>query len=285
MQQPLVSLTNATVGAAIDRLDFKHQPDQGRAAINDWVAQSTEKRIQDLMPPGSVDDATRLVITNAIYFLGKWQSSFASEATSPQPFHLTSASSHAVPTMHARIHDVRYGVTDGVKLLDLPFKGGALAMMLVLPDEVEGLGAVEGRLSEAKLTAWIGAMRGGAEVQVSLPRFEINPAESLELGSALKELGMPRAFDRKTADLTGLATPGPDENLYISEVLHKAMVKVDEAGTEAAAATAVVVAVAPSVAPSSPFTFNVDHPFLFFLRHVDSGIVLFMGRVRDPSAR
>lgn len=178
---------------------------------------------------------------------------------------------------------LRFAATDGVKLLELPYVGGDVAMTFVLPDAEAGLEAVEARLSPATLAAWLGALRR-EQVMVSLPKFEIDPASSLALADLLKALGMPLAFDRGKADFTGIADPpSPADRLFISQVFHKAFVKLDEKGTEAAAATAVVMARAGSAPPTNLAEFKADHPFLFLLRHVPSGTILFMGRVSDPA--
>jgi serpin B len=277
--------TRTVFGAPLEGLDFKHAADASRVHINDWVASQTQKRITDLLPAGSLDAETRLVLTNAIYFLGDWQSPFENNATAPAAFHVTPASSKQVPTMN-QVGHFRFAATDGVKLLEMPYVGGELAMTLVLPDAPAGLEAVEQRLSPEVVTKWSAALEP-QRVIVALPRFEIDPAASLSLGGTLQALGMRLAFDPDKADFTGIANPpSPADRLYISKVFHKAFVKLDEKGTEAAAATAVVMARAGSAAPSKPpAEWRGDHPFLFLLRHVKSGAILFMGRVSDPALK
>jgi serpin B len=185
-----------------------------------------------------------------------------------------------------QVETFKLAVTDGVKLLEMPYQGGELAMTLVLPDAIDGLDAVEKRLTQAALDGWIGALRP-ERVIVALPKFEIDPPEPLSLGETLKALGMPLAFDRDKANFTGIANPPrPEDRLYIGKVFHKAFVKLDEKGTEAAAATAVVMPRALGAPPSrQPPEFRADHPFLFFLRDTQSGTILFMGRVSDPAAK
>jgi len=284
LQPPFLALTGRTLGASLERLDFAHDPEASRVTVNDWIAKATEERIQDLIPAGGVSAETTLALTNAIYFMGKWASPFRAESTSPAPFLLNGGASKEVPTMRQGAW-LRFAATDGVKVLDMPFVGGALAMTLVLPDAVAGLGDTEARLSPALLASWVSAMKP-VTVDVALPKFEINPAASLALADTLKAMGMGLAFDAARADLTGLATPPPGKRLVISDVFHKAMVKVDEAGTEAAAATAVIVVEKASAAePERGAEFHADHPFLFLLRHVASGAILFMGRVDDPSSK
>jgi serpin B len=275
----------AAFGAPLEPLDFAASPDAARGIINTWVAQQTQDRIKDLIPPGGVDVQTRLVLTNAIYFLGDWAHPFKKETTSPAAFFTTGTDQKDVPTMH-QTASFRYASTDGVALLEMPYQGGDVAMTLVLPAAVDGLGAVEARLTPAALDAWIGAL-APTNVIVSLPKIEIDPTRSLSLGDLLSALGMPLAFDAGRADFTGMTTSAaPGDRLYLSRVFHKAFVKVDEKGTEAAAATAVVMApraVIRQVQP--PPEFKADHPFLFFLRDLRSGAILFMGRVSDPAAK
>ena len=284
-EQAYLDRTKAAFGAPLEGLDFKRAADASRKHINDWIAKQTQDRIKDRIPAKALDADTRLVLTNAIYFLGDWMEPFKKEATRPAPFQVTATAAKDVPTMSQTAH-FRFAATDGVKLLELPYQGGEVAMLFVLPDAPAGLDAVEKRLSPEALDRWIGAMAHD-RVNVALPKFEINPAQSLSLGDTLQALGMPLAFDRAKADFTGIANPpSPADRLYISKVFHKAFVKLDENGTEAAAATAVGMSTVGSAAPSKPPSkFKADHPFLFVLRHVKSGAILFMGRVSDPSAK
>jgi serpin B len=271
--------TKTTFGAPIETVDFRHDADASRQHINAWIAASTQERIKDLFPPKSLDVNTCLVLANAIYFLGDWSVPFLKPSTAATPFHLTSAESHDVPTMH-QADQFRFAATDGVKLLEMPYEGGALAMTLVLPDQVDGLDAVEARLSPAILDSWFGALVAD-RVDIALPKFEIDPAASLALGDTLEALGMPFAFNPNKADFTGIATP----SLYIDKVFHKAFVKLDEKRTEAVAATGVAGSYKRSGPPKPKAEFHADHPFLFFLRDVRSGMILFMGRVSDPTAK
>jgi len=226
-----------------------------------------------------VNATTRLVLANAIYFLGIWGDPFPKRLTAAAPFHLTASESHDVPMMH-QAELFRFAVTDGVKVLEMFYKGLALAMTLVLPDQKGGLDAVEARLSPATLDAWFGALAAD-RVDVALPRFEVDPAGSLALQPTLEALGMPLAFNPNNADFTGITTP----SLSIDNVFHKAFVKLDEDGTEAAAATAVVAHTRRLGPPPPKVEFHADHPFLFFLRDVRSGMILFMGRVSDPTGK
>lgn len=276
--------TTAAFGAPIELLDFKTAPEPARVHINQWVESKTEKRIQDLIPPGAVKPDTRLVLVNAIYFLGNWAYPFEHESTHPAPFHLTASATKDVPTMN-RTGGFGIAQQDGVTALEIPYKGGEMSMMLLVPDAIDGLAKVESTLDTKKLDALVSAMKN-ERVWVALPKFEVNPAGSLALGETLKAMGMPLAFDRQRADFTGIANPpDPDDRLVIAEVFHKGFVKVDEKGTEAAAATAVMAIRAGSMAQAPPRQLKVDRPFLFLIRDNASGLVVFLGRVSDPSQR
>lgn len=281
-EKPYLDRIQRSLGAPLEPLDFRGAPEAARGRINGWVAGQTNNRITGLIPPSGVDGNTRLVLTNAIYFLGEWATQFKKDLTRPEPFFSTPGAPHDVPTMHVHDH-FRFAATDGVSILEMAYQGGALAMTFVLPDAVDGLGAVEARLSPAVFDAWMAAA-GPSEVVVSLPKLSMAPAEPLSLAPLLSELGMPLAFGGE-ADLTAIANPpNPSERLFVANVYHKAFLELDEKGTEAAAATAVAVAAAPAAAPPVS-VFKADHPFLFFLRDTRSGLVLFMGRVTDPGEK
>jgi len=272
--------TKTAYGAPLEATDFKNAFEPARGRINGWVEEQTEKRIKDLLPVGALDNQTRLVLVNAIYFLADWADQFEKNATRDEPFNVSAAAPKKTPTMH-RTGQMRLAQADGVKVLELPYKGGDTAMMVVLPDRADGLAAVEQSLSAAKLEAWTRAL-APENVALSLPRFEVSPP-TLEMGAKLVELGMPNAFDRDKADFTGIANPSdPRDRLKIDKVFHKAFVKVDEKGTEAAAATAVVMARGGGPPPKA-LEFRADHPFLFFITDKTTGLVLFIGRVADPT--
>lgn len=282
LEPAFVEKTREAFGAPVEPLDFKRAPEPARAHINGWVEGRTEHRIKDLIPLGGVKPDTRLVLVNAIYFLGDWATPFEHEATHPAPFHLTASESRDVPTMN-RTDRFRIGQKDGVTALEIPYKGGELSMMLLVPDGIEGLAAVEGALEARKLDALVSAMKE-ERVRLALPKFEVNPGASLPLGEDLKALGMPLAFDLNQADFTGIANPpDPADRLVIGEVFHKGFVRVDEKGTEAAAATAVMMLRTGSAMREPPRQLKVDRPFLFLIRDNASGFVLFLGRVSDPS--
>jgi serpin B len=274
--------TRAAFGAALEPVDFKRATEGARLLINGWVEEKTEKRIRNLVPPGGVDRDTRLVLVNAIYFLGDWAEPFAKEATHPAPFSISASGKKDVPTMHA-VESFRFVAKDALKAVELPYKGGQMSMLVVLPDAVDGLAALEASLTGERLDG-IARSLAATRVHVSLPKFEVDPPGSLALGEVLRSLGMTDAFSPAQADFTAIADPpDPRDRLFLSEVFHKAFVKVDEKGTEAAAATAVVMQRA-AAALARPAEFKADHPFLFFIRDNASGMVLFMGRVSDPGS-
>lgn len=280
-EQPFLDSTKSAFGAGLDPVDFKVGYEAARGKINAWVEQQTEQRIKDLLPAGALEAQTRLVLVNAIYFLADWENPFEKNATYDEEF--SGTTKKKVPTMH-RSGNYALAQVDQLKVLELPYGGSDLSMLVVLPDSKTGLGAVEKSLSAAKLEAWTKAL-ASVRVDVSLPRFEVSPP-SMPLGDELKAMGMPLAFDRKKADFTKMGNPpNPEEQLFIQKVFHKAFVKVDEKGTEAAAATAVVMGAKGGGAPQKSVEFRADHPFLFFVVDKPSGLVLFMGRVTDPAGK
>jgi serpin B len=281
-EQPYLDLTKNAFDAPLERMDFKGATDPSRVAINKWVEQKTEQRIKDLLPAAALDSDTRLVLVNAIYFLADWANQFEKERTSDKPFEVDAKTKKNVPTMFEKAH-FGYAAQDGVKIVQLPYKNDEASMFVVLPDKKDGLADVERGLTKAKLDAWTKAVKS-QDVELSLPRFEI-ATPSMQLAAELSALGMPDAFDKDKADFTAIANPPKKaDRLYIAKVFHKAFVKVDEKGTEAAAATAVVMAKGGGM-PQKGIEMVVDHPFLFFIVDKQSGLVLFMGRVVDPSTK
>jgi serpin B len=273
----------AAFGAPAERVDFSHAPEAARGGINAWVAQQTADKIKDLLPSGSVTPDTRLALVNAIYLLAAWEHPFAEAATRKEPFYVGGTTARDVPTMHL-VETMGYAEAPGLKVLNLPYEGGALMMTVLLPDERHGLAALEERIDATRLASWAGAAKA-QRVSVALPKFKIDPTQPIRLKDELTRLGMPLAFDRRRADFTGIAAPPrPDDRLLISEVFHKAFVSVDEKGTEAAAATAVVMMrAAGMMRQDEPRPFVADHPFLFLIRDGKTGLVLFLGRVVDPA--
>ena len=280
VEDSFVRLTGQRYGAPLERLDFVGAPDPSRLTINQWVEQRTEDRIADLLPRGSISPLTRMVLANAIYFKGTWQTQFAPSDTLPRRFQVDGRTEVDVPAMTLQGRFAWANHPDGVRVLEMPYAGGDLSMVFVLPAERTGaaaLPAAEAQLSQASLSRWRSALQE-VEVQVQIPRFRMEPPTA-RLSDHLEALGMPLAFDAQ-ADFGGIATlPG---GLYISEVYHKAFIEVNEEGTEAAAATAVVMVTRSARPRPEPPRFIADHPFLFLLMDRQTGAVLFLGRVSDP---
>ena len=250
------------------------------------MEQKTEKRIVDLVPQGGLDATTRLVLVNAVYFLADWEHPFDKASTREAPFMLSAAKEVNTPTMR----DTRmfnYAEVGDTKLIELSYKGGEMSMLVAIPREVEGIEKLEQSMSQDKFAAWSKAMKR-EYIRLSMPRFEVNPTQSLSLATELQKLGMKAAFKAGKADFTGIANPPkPEDRLAISQVFHKAFVKVDEKGTEAAAASAVVEDdVTKSVdRRPTPREVKVDRPFVYFIRDNQTGLILFMGRVADPTRK
>lgn len=267
--EPYLDTLAVDYGSAVYLLDYQQDPEGSRTVINDWVADQTEGRIEDLIPMGVITPLTRLVLTNAIYFNAAWNVPFEEEATSDGPFHRLDGSTATVPLMH-QTADHRYAEGDGWQAVELPYDAPELAMVLVLPEEGR-FEAIEASLGD-RYDAILGALSEHSTT-VTLPRFELET--SFGLNQALSELGMVDAFTA-AADFSGM---DGTRNLFIQAVIHKAFVSVNEAGTEAAAATAVVVG-ETSIPPLAEIT--LDRPFLFFIVDHPTGEVLFLGRVTDP---
>ncbi|WP_435011407.1 serpin family protein [Tundrisphaera lichenicola] len=269
-----LSIVKDQYRAGLEELDFT-ATEQARSRINDWVERQTEGKIVDLIPPDVLDARTRLVLTNAIYFKGDWSTPFPKGATKEEPFHLAADRAVPAPLMH-RQENLRFWAGDGLKALELPYGEGDLSMVVLLPDAIDGLPALETGLAPEKLDKWIAGLRSKS-VQVALPRFKMT--SQFTLGDVLTKMGMPLAFDQLDADFSGMTI---QEELYIEEVVHKAFVDVNEEGTEAAAATGVIMAPRAMAVPTPPVVFRADHPFLFLIRDTRSGSLLFLGRMADP---
>lgn len=266
-----VSRSRAGFGAGLEQLDFAHAFEPARATINGWVKTETQDKIPELLPAGSLSALTRLVVTNAVYFDGKWTTPFDPQDTHPGSFFVAGKKEVQVPLMR-RTGKMKLLRSKDAALVELPYGGGAMSMVIVLPDARAGLDTLEldAALLDALTTADV-----APKVQLVLPRFEFSHGGSVK--KALQALGMRRAFDPAAAELDGIAERA---ELSVSDVFHKTFVRVDEAGTEAAAATGAVIATRAAAAP--PPSVIVDHPFLFLLRETKTQRVLFVGRVEDP---
>ena len=277
VKRGFVEISTRDYGAEVANLDFRN----GRAAagrINKWVDRETKGRIPTLIEPDSLDEMTALVITNAVHFLGDWAVPFNASNTHPQPFHLAGGATRDVPMMAGKRY-IRYAEDGAVQMIDLPYKGERLSMTVIVPKERGGLAAVEARLDNERMATWLAQLDGGEprEVRVHLPKLKVEA--SYQLVEPLKRMGMEIAFKPHEANFRGIA----DTDLFISQVVHKTFLRIDEKGTEAAAATGIEAEVtsAPIVPPP---TFRADHPYLLLIRDKATGAVLFLGRIADPPA-
>ena len=264
-------------GAGLHLTDFIHDPEASRQTINDWVAEQTEQRIRDLLAPGTISPDTRLVLTNAIYFFGAWASQFEEENTADAPFTLLDGSTVTVPMMN-QTDFFLYTQNEDFTAVSLPYEGGQAAMLIIMPAQ-GNFADFEGTFDAAMLEEVEGSLKGG-EVILTMPRWEHEA--SFSLPDALIQLGMQDAFDPVSADFTGIVEPLGQPPLFISDVIHKAFIKVDEQGTEAAAATAVIMEVASAPA-EEPVEIRLDHPFIYFILDSQTHTILFMGRVLNPA--
>ncbi len=264
--------------AALKELEFQSDPDESRREINRWVEGHTNKRIKDLIQPGVIDAETRLVLTNAICLKAQWSRTFSKEQTYDENFNTSRQASIKIPMMH-QTESFRYLNADTFELLELPYKGNDLSMLIVLPKQVDGLEDVEKLLSATALAQWIEGLELHI-VDVSLPKF--TTTAEFKLNDTLQTLGMHLAFDRDRADFSDM-TERP-QGLCIAAVVHQAFMEVDEDGSEAAAATAVVMAPGAGAVPIDVkrTVFRADHPFLFLIREPTTGSILFVGRVVKP---
>ncbi|NUM46045.1 MAG: serpin family protein [Anaerolineales bacterium] len=267
----------ANYGAGLRLTDFAHAPDPARVAINDWVSDQTQDRINDLIPEGAIDSLTRLVLANAIYFNAQWVHPFAAESTSDAPFNLLTGETINVPMM--RMEEpvpLAYGQGAGYQAVELPYQGEQISMLIIVPD-AGTFPAFEGALTPEQYTTLVNGLTPQM-VNLILPKFTF--ATTFSLSDTLAGMGMPDAFDPDLADFSGM---DGTTDLYIAHVFHKAFVAVDEAGTEAAAASAVVMNL-ESARPMEGVVLFVDRPFLFFIRDMETGTILFAGRVVAPEA-
>jgi serpin B len=258
-------------------LDFKAQPDPSREAINQWVEKQTRDMIKNLLAPGVIKKDTELVLTNAVYFKGSWLQAFKKSLTKDGEFQVSPSKKKTVPFMNQKAK-FPYMENSELQAVRLPYKGSALAMEIVLPKVGVELDAIEKKLSVSGFEE-LWKLPFLTEVEISLPKFKAE--SSFELAPTISAMGMPLAFDRSKANFQGIRKPEPGKNLYISHVIHKAFADVNEEGTEAAAATAVVMTLGGGML-QAPKVFKADRPFLYFIRDLRSGAILFMGRYAQP---
>jgi serpin B len=272
-EEPFLDALAEDYGTGMRLVDFKTAAEDARVKINAWVADQTNDKITDLIPEGALNDLTRLVLVNAVYLDATWAHQFDPNATTDGRFTTLTGTSATVPMM-TETSVFEYAKGNGWQAVQLPYSGDKLAMLLVVPDE--------GRFADAEANLRAGlldqAVSGlaSASLRLTIPKFTFRT--QLGLSAALRALGMPTAFDPSEADFSGMTT---EEKLFISDVIHEAYIAVDEEGTEAAAATGVVMGA--TSAPMIDGTLRVDRPFIFALRDTQTGALLFLGRVADPS--
>jgi serpin B len=261
-------------GAGLNAVDFAGNPETCRVTINTWVEDKTESRITDLLPQGSIDALTRMVLVNAVYFNAAWLNPFDESATSLGNFNLLSGSGKQVNMMH-QTESFAYLDADGYTAIELPYDGKQLSMVIVVPDQGK-FSIVEASLGANMVDTIIAGLQP-QQVALSMPRWKFT-SDAISLVDMFKQMVMQLPFDRSLADFSGIATV---DKLYISEILHKAFVEVDESGTEAAAATAVIIKA--TGLPPTPIPLAIDRPFIYFIRDIATHTMIFAGRVVDPS--
>jgi serpin B len=258
--------------APLQKVDFETDPAAAASTINGWVSAETQGEIPTLLQPGDVDPHTRLVLVNAVYFKGTWATGFDASATGPQPFTLSDGSMASVPTMSGNV-TAGMGSYQGASIVELPYKGGGLAMDFILPGG--SLSALESGMTSDSLAATVASLAAPSTVSLYLPKFSFT--STFALVPVLQGLGMTDLFDPTVANLSGMDGA---MDLYVKTVVQQALVEVDESGTVAAAATA--ASTDDAFVSSGPPPVYIDHPFLFLIRDTKNGSILFMGQVEDP---
>jgi serpin B len=272
-QADYLDLLAQNYSAGLRVVDFIKAAEDSRLKINQWASDQTEGKIKDLLPQGSIDELTRLVLTNAIYFNAAWQSQFHKEATTNKNFSLLDGSQVSVPMMKQQA-SFAYNEGSDYQALELPYDGRELSMLIILP-KADRFKAFETALSSQQVSTIIQGLKN-SQVNLSMPKFTF--AAEFSLSKALKEAGMTAAFSPSEADFSGMDGA---KDLYITDVVHKAFVAVDEAGTEAAAVTAVVVGTTSM--PMEVKEVTLDHPFIFLIRDIQTNSILFVGRTMNPA--
>lgn len=256
-------------------LDYRRRTEHARRKINGWVEEKTRGRIEDLIAPGVLTPATRLTLVNAVYFKGLWREKFDPRQTVDKPFETGDGSRRDVPMMQRR-GQIRYGDLKTVKAVELPYQGGQLALLVLLPHDRE-LSSAADALRGGFISEWPSQSRH-REVILELPRFKITWEN--ECSAAIRQAGVTTVFDTMRADLSGIA--GRPGELSLSAVVHKAFIEVNEEGTEAAAATAGMIRMTSLIEPEAPAMFKANRPFVYAIYHIETGRILFAGAVVNP---
>ncbi len=262
-------------GATAKPVDFGGAPVEAAQSINEWVSDETQGKITSLVSPSMFRDLTRVTLVSTVYFLAAWQHGFDANETRDEFFQLVDGSTVPVPMMH-RSSVLPYYEDDSVQVLELPYQGSGLSMLVLLPGAHVGLEALEEGLSPESLSEWFGALdRRG--VNAAIPRF--HSSSRIDLIPILTDLGMNRAFRFGEADLTGICA---DPQLFVERADHLVTLGLTERGTEAAAATVYVITASSVAEPDEETEFRADRPFMYVVRDMKRGTILFMGRVTDP---
>jgi serpin B len=260
--------------APLEQLDFVRNTEPSREHINGWVADQTNQKIKDLLPQGTITQDTRIVLTNAVYFNGAWKNRFVERSTADAPFYHLDGSVGRSPLMHQENY-LNYADFDDFQMLEIPYAGDDLTMVVMLPNDRDGLAALEASIDAERFQESVESLES-RKVTLFLPKFTFR--DDASLGTPLQGLGMTDAFGNP--DFTGISDGG---GLAISDVIHKTFIDVNESGTEAAGATAVIIGTT-SVDTNPVPLFRADHPFLFGIRDAHTGSLLFLGRMTDPAA-
>jgi serine protease inhibitor len=272
-----LEMTGKNYGAELNYADYKNETEKARVEINTWVEGRTNDKIKELIRPGVLDASTRMVLANAIYFKGAWATKFDTAKTEEMPFRVSARDSVKMKMMNTGEKEFGYGENKSVQILDMPYAGRELSMIVILPRTKTGLGDFEKEIRAELFDSLCAGMRQ-EKVVVYLPKF--TTTRECVLKKVLQKMGITDAFSEESADFSGMSS---NKDLKISEVIHKAFVDVNEEGTEAAAATAVVVGLRCAPVYHKPHIFRADHPFLFVIRDNTTGSILFMGRMVNPA--
>jgi serpin B len=273
-----VNIISDFYGGKVQNMDFINSSESSRKEINSWVENQTESKIKDLLSKGSVNSMTRLVLTNAIYFKGDWKEAFSEDCTYKDSFFLSNGDRTEVDMMCMgdKNKKFNYFEEDDLQVIELPYKGEDISMMILLPKQ-GNLKELEGNITPESLERYRNEMQR-EKVKIFLPSFKLETQYSMS--QDLADMGMPKAFT-PDAEFTGMSEASGDK-LFISNIIHKAFVELDEVGTEAAAATGVTMEITAMPTQTVPI-FDADHPFIFMIQDGDTGNVLFMGKLENPN--
>lgn len=274
-----VDVINGTYMADIDSVDFSESSREKTVElINGWAANKTQDKIPSVLGPKDVRNATSSVLVNAIYFKGSWETQFKPEHTTKDDF-WTGTQNVTADFMHMK-NRFGYAGYDEVQVLRMPYDGDRLSMAVILPSDRTGLDQLMNSVTAEQIDAWLEGMHNNVEVIIQIPKFEVRT--NYELIRPLVSMGVKDVFNDTTSDLSGMAKLEPDQRLWVEKAVQSAYVKVNEEGTEAAAVTAIASSFTDSI-PPPPIVFIADHPFLFLIQDDESGTILFIGRMSDPS--